>query len=256
MADNLSPGNEPAANPESEPGGTLGRRPALPLIGALLAAVAIGVLLVVIAIGGGGGSDDDGTDAALADKPSAGLDTEIPTLVATIPVLPTPVATVGTARVGPSDRFIIRKLGVDAPITLKSVGLDGQMPDPDGPDDVAYYDFSAWPGLGGGPGTGGNAVFAGHVDSGRKACKNGSVKPPCQAVLWDLKKLLPGDEIEVKVSGVSHIYRVTGGQALDPTDVRPVVTSSAQESITIITCTGEFRNGEYTSRWVVGALKV
>lgn len=95
--------------------------------------------------------------------------------------------------VGADDRFIIEKFGVDAPLTYRSVGLDGAMPNPDGPDDVAYYDFSAWPGKGGAPGKGGNAVFAGHVDSGAKPCRNGTVPPPCQAVLWDLNGLKVGD---------------------------------------------------------------
>ena len=255
MSENQSPGNEPPDSPgRSGPGGILTGRPALPLIGGLVAALAIGVLLVVIALSGGG--DDGSPSDADADKPSAGLSTEVLTPIATIPILPTPVATVGTAQVGDADRFVIRKIAVDAPFSVKVVGLDGQMPDPNGPDDIAYYDFSAWPGLGGGPGTGGTTVLAGHVDSGRKWCKNGTVKPPCTAVLWDLKKLVPGDEIELRVSGVSHVYRVTGGQAFDPSDVRPVVTSTAQESLTIITCAGEFRNGEYTNRWVVTALKV
>ena len=60
------------------------------------------------------------------------------------------------------------------------------MPNPNGSDDVAYYNFSAWPGKGGAPGQGGNSVFAGHVDSGRAPCKNGTVPPPCEAVFWDI----------------------------------------------------------------------
>ena len=76
------------------------------------------------------------------------------------------------------------------------------MANPDGPDDVAYYNFSAWPGKGGAPGLGGNAVFAGHVDSGTKACNNGAVPPPCQAVFWDISALRLGDEVQVHVDGV------------------------------------------------------
>lgn len=161
--------------------------------------------------------------------------------------------------VGAEDRFVISKFGVDAPLTYRKVGKDGQMPNPDGPDDIAYYDFSEWPGIGGAPGKGGNGVFAGHVDSGQKSCKNGTVKPPCEAVLWDLNKLRAGDEIEVRVSGQSYEYRVTSNQPV-PATTGPwdqIVSSTAEESITIITCGGDFNREtrEYTNRQVVTAVR-
>src|SRR4051794_8277077 len=192
-----------------------GRRPPpLPIIGALVAVVVIGVALVVIALGSGGGGGGGGGSGGENLHP--GLQTEQPTPEATPDPTnrtpPTPVVDNNLTAVGSGDKLNISKYGISAPLTYKVVGPDGQMPNPDGPDDIAYYNFSAWPGKGGAPGKGGNAVFAGHVDSGAKACKNGSVPPPCQAVLWDLNSLKVGDEIEIKLAGVSYKYSVTSNQ--------------------------------------------
>ena len=59
----------------------------------------------------------------------------------------------------------IPSIGVDASVYSRSVGTNGQMGNPIGAWDAIWYDFSAWPGMGGYPGEpGANAVFAGHVD--------------------------------------------------------------------------------------------
>jgi LPXTG-site transpeptidase (sortase) family protein len=228
------------------------------LIGAIAATLLIGLSLA-IACGGGNekGDDGDGGDfhAGLASSteeptPEATIDLARPTVV--------PTANPNISSLGNGDRLIITKFGVDAPLTLKKVGTDGQMPDPETPDDVAYYDFTDWPGLGGGPGKGGNSVFAGHVDSGRKACKNGSVRPPCQAVFWDVNTLRTGDEIEVRVNGESFKYSVRANQAV-PAATGPweqIVSSTAEETITLITCGGTFSNGEYSNRQVVTAVRI
>ena len=132
------------------------------------------------------------------------------------------------------------------------------MPDPEGEDDVAYYNFASWPGYGGAPGKGGNAVFAGHVDSGRKACKYGTVPPPCAAVLWDLNKVSVGSTISVRVSGVTYNYEVTSNQSVsDKGDWGPIVAATAKESITIITCGGDFNPAtrSYDHRQVVKATR-
>jgi LPXTG-site transpeptidase (sortase) family protein len=165
--------------------------------------------------------------------------------------------------VGPADRFVVPKFAIDAPLTYRRVEAEGprtgEMPNPDGPDDVAYYDFSGFEGLGGGPGLGGNAVFAGHVDSGHKACKNGRVPPPCTAVLWDISELKPGDVIEIHVSGTVHKYAVKSNTPVSArSDFSPIVASTATESITVITCGGDFNRatGEYDDRQVVTAERV
>jgi LPXTG-site transpeptidase (sortase) family protein len=255
--------NSTPEEPQDDGGG---RRPPIAIIGGLLAVIVIGIILVVVAKGGGGSKNNNGGGSNGGDDANlhAGLKTEAdqPTPEATIDLTrPTPTAIVdqNITSVGAGDRFVISKFGVNAPLSYKVVGPDGQMPNPDGPDDVAYYNFSAWPGKGGAPGKGGNAVFAGHVDSGAKACHNGTKPPPCEAVLWDLNQLKVGDEIEIQLSGVSYKYSVTSNQPVSANNAPwdSIVGSTAQESITIITCGGDFNRDthEYNNRQVVTATK-
>ena len=241
------------------------RRGLLPIAGGLGVIVIAFVLFFVVGLAGGGdgGGGGDGPSGGLVTQPAgsptveATIDLSRPTVVATRdPNAPIPGASEG-------DRFVVAKIGVDAPLSYKVVyydGVTGVMPNPDGPDDIAYYDFSAFPGKGGTPGAGGNTVFSGHVDSGRVACKNGTVRPPCEAVLWDLSRLRLGDEIEVRLAGQVYRYRVTSNQPVgaDSADWDRIVSSTAQESITIITCGGDFNRetGQYDSRQVVTAIRV
>jgi hypothetical protein len=206
-----------------------------------------------VAIGGGGDkkSNDDSALAGLANDdlptPAATIDLNRPTVVSN--------ANPNLNAVGANDRISIGKIDVNAPISYKPVGADGLPPDPDGPDDLAYYDFTAWPGLGGAPGKGGNAVFAGHVDSGKKACKNGTVPPPCTAVLWDLRKVAPGDEIQIQFAGVTYKYQVIGADTVNAStaDWAAIYATSKDPMITIITCGGDFSSGEYNKRSVITA---
>ncbi|MPZ50402.1 MAG: sortase [Dehalococcoidia bacterium] len=245
--------------PENQPPAKRGLPLPLPLIGALGGVVVIGLILVVVALGGGGGGDGGGED----DPEHAGLASTVvqPTIEATIDLARATVDSItNPTSVSEGDRMVISKFGVEAPLTLKTVGLDGVMPNPNGPDDVVIYDFSAWPGKGGAPGKGGNIIFSGHVDSGRVACKDGSVPPPCQAVFWDINGLRIDDEIEIQMSGESHKYRVTTNEpvnaATGPWD--QIVSATAEESITLITCGGDFNRDtrEYNSRQVVTAVRI
>ena len=239
----------------------LGRRPRLLIAGASGVAFAIGILLVVVAFGGGG-EGDGGRSAGPDEVQSAGLATEVPTAVATIDASRATAPgdqNLNLNSLSDGDRMVIAKIGVDAPLSYKAVipSPDGVTipPRPNGPDDVAYYDFSAYPGLGGAPGVGGNAVFAGEVDSGKKPCKNGTVQPPCEAVFWDLKMLLPGDEIQVYLSGSRYSYRVTANEAVSASQTawEKVYAATAQPSLTLITCAGSFADGQYDKRIVVTA---
>ena len=248
--------------PESS-GGVLGGRPPLAIIGGVIAVVVVGIIIVAVALGGGGDDDGNGGPASQSSPAaSGGLVT---------PVLPTPAGTPlaqGDAipnapqlsSVGAGDRLVVSKYGINAPLSYKTVGPDGVMPNPNGADDVAYYNFSAWPGLGGAPGLGGNAVFAGHVDSGRTPCKNGTVPPPCEAVFWDIGKLSIGDEIQVVIGENTFRYSVTSNAPVhaETGDWESIVTARSQESITLITCGGDFNptTREYSHRQVVVALRV
>jgi hypothetical protein len=250
--------------------GLLARRGALPIIGGLAAVLVIGVVIVLAAGGGGGSSAVAQPTSAPAD--SAGL---AKTPVATIAPPPTPVATQGpvvvtkpTAGVpgqDSGDRLVIAKANVNAPISLKVVPASGgELASPNGSDDVVFYDFSAWPGIGGYPGAGGTAIFSGHVDWGGRdgtGCKNNTVPAPCTAVFWDLDKLAAGDTIEVRLKGVSYTYKVTGAvdMAADDTDTwNRVIASSSKEGITLITCGGDFNKTthEYDKRHIVTGERV
>jgi len=233
-----------------------GRAP-LPVIGGLAALVVIGIIFVAVALGGGGGDGNGNTAVgATPTASSGGLQTSEPTVEATIDLARPTTAAENLTSVGSGDRLVIAKFGVNAPLTYRSVGLDGVMPNPEGSDDIAYYDFSAWPGKGGRPGAG-NAVYAGHVDSGAKPCKNGTVPPPCQAVLWDLNNLRVGDEIQMVVGGQTLTYAVKSNQPVSATSGPwdQIVSSTQTPTITIITCGGDFNREtrEYTNRQVVVA---
>ena len=245
------------SGPEQEGSGGFFSGSPLKLIGAGAIVLAVGILVAVVAFSGG----DNGGDQTTAESENAGLqaDTPLPTVEATVALdRPTAVPPPHLESVGAGDRLVLPKFGISGPLSIKKVGPDGVMPDPANPDEVAYYDFSEWPGLGGAPGRGGNSVYSGHVDSGFKACKNGSVPPPCQAVFWDLRNLKIGDEVEIHLSGQVLRYRVTANQYF-PTGDAPwdkIVTATSKETMTVITCTGSFINGEYNSRQVLTAERI
>jgi LPXTG-site transpeptidase (sortase) family protein len=116
---------------------------------------------------------------------------------------------------------------------------------PDARDVVAWYNFSAKPGIGS------NAVFAGHVTW------FGS------AVFYNLTSLAAGDEIRLLANDgteleytVSEVFDVS---ASDPNAVQ-VMAGTAKDTLTIITCSGDFTDtndpifgGEYDRRHVVRA---
>jgi len=159
----------------------------------------------------------------------------------------------GTGEAGRGDfggtRLMIPKIGVDAPFTVKDVGTDGQMPNPNGPEDVAWYDFSQWPGLGGLPGKGGNTVLAGHVDYINYG----------PAVFWRLQELEVGDTVEIRLSdGTTATYKIEFNKTIEAAaaDWTPIVEATADESVTLITCGGEFSAGHYTNRQIIWGRRV
>jgi LPXTG-site transpeptidase (sortase) family protein len=141
--------------------------------------------------------------------------------------------------------MVIPKIGVDAPVTIRVMGPDGVMGAPNGRFDVVWYDFSAFPGLGGYPGASGNAIFSGHVD----------YHPHYEAVFWDLRLLAPGDIIEVYLAdGTVARYSVQWAQTITPeTDFASYCTNTGEGLITIVTCQGTFNSAtrQYDQRLVV-----
>ena len=154
-------------------------------------------------------------------------------------------------------RLRIPVLGVDAPVGQRYV--DQKMPNPTGPGDVVWYDFSEWDGLGGVPGGGRNAVFSGHVDYNH-SIPWAEANYRGEGVFFDLRLLSPGDVIEVEVGGKTMQYTVqwTRQIAADgpDSDWLPVLTGDVPvDSITLITCGGEFdvATKSYRDRFIVRA---
>ncbi len=152
---------------------------------------------------------------------------------------------------GEGDRLIIPSISVNAPMTLRVVGGDGVMQNPEGPTDVAYYDFSVFPNMGGRPGAGGNTVISGHVDYHDYG----------PAVFWDIRKLEPGAEITIHLrDGSEYKYKVEWNRTVDPASTawNEIVAATPQESVTMITCAGTFdpATRSYDQRRVVWAVRV
>ncbi len=144
--------------------------------------------------------------------------------------------------------FVIDKLGVNAPVA--SYGLDANFaPEvPTGPDAasvVVWYNFSAR------PGTGSNAVFAGHVTWFGAA------------VFYNLASIQKGDVVRLRATdGTELRYMVDSVFDVDPADPNSVkvMQSTDKDALTIITCDGSFTKtgdpvfgGEYSSRLIVRA---
>jgi LPXTG-site transpeptidase (sortase) family protein len=198
----------------------------VPLAGGVLT-VACGLVLWAVAFGGNGGGS--------APQPFSAMPTAA--------VSPVPASEV--------ERLVIPAINVDAPVITKVVSDDRQMADPDGPQSVVWYDFSAIPGLGGSPGAGGNSVIAGHFDYHDFG----------PAVFWNLDKLKAGDEIAVRLrDGSEYRYRTMSNHVVDAAAApwASIVASTRQESVTLITCAGDFNPGTdtYAERRVVWAVRI
>lgn len=158
-----------------------------------------------------------------------------------------PDATFGRMRISAAD--------IDAPLSVRHVGEDGHMLNPSGPDDITYYDFSGWTGLGGFPTNGGNAVFAGHVDmAAHLPYANLDYLGP--GVFFKLHEIEKGDTIELDLGNGPVTYRVRWVREVSVVegDWDSVLSSDVEvDSITLITCGGDFEGGSYTHRTVVRA---
>lgn len=142
-------------------------------------------------------------------------------------------------------RLIIPAAKVNAPVQVKGVNARNEMENPDGKDNVAWYNFTDRPGFGS------NAVFSGHVDwyTGE------------QGVFWYLRNLKEGDEVIVRMTdGTELKYRVTENKTYRASEapVAEIVGPTPNEVVTLITCDGVFdrRSQDYDLRRVVRAERV
>ncbi len=207
--------------------------------GTLLAAGIIGML---IALSGGG-----------VDLPAEG---SIDELVADATTQPAPNSPDGeTIGVGPAPiRFMIPGLYIDAPVITETLDAASIPRVPGRPDQVAWYDFSASPGLGS------NAVFMGHVDWQTRD------RVPIPGVFYRLREMKVGDIIEVTLEdGTSLRYRVTGNVAAlyDDPNIVKAMNPTNRDVITVVTCGGSWagnrstpNGGNYSHRIIVRAERV
>jgi len=201
--------------------------------------LALGVLGYAIFPGGG---EEEAALVVASPSPSASA-SPAPTVAPAPPPpphLPPPLSD--------TESMIIDRIGVNAPVAV--YGLDeNRVPGVPTGDYaggvVAWYDFSAR------PGSGGNAVFAGHVTW------NGA------AVFYSLSTLGAGDQIRlVDDRGAQVVYQVVMNESMDPNDpaTLQMMYPADRDMLTIVTCGGSFYRtgdpvfgGEYTSRTVIRA---
>jgi sortase (surface protein transpeptidase) len=150
----------------------------------------------------------------------------------------------------PLARMIIEAIGVDAPII--ALGLDeNSVPEvPEGPYDVAWYDWTPKPGWGS------NSVFSGHVDWTLYG-------QPVVGVFYNLHDLGLGADIRIVLEdGTEYRYRVTANQAIEDGDPKAVqvMGPTPNDVVTLITCGGTWvpdwtdpQGGYYTHRQIVRA---
>ncbi len=229
---------------------------------ALVVASSVLVLVVVafLAIGPGtvGGvtiSRSPGTDATTSAS-GAEADATRPSQADSIKDL---VAQYGEPPDATFARLKIPKLGIDAGVSPRVVS-GAVMPTPDGPENIAWYDMSAFPGLGGAPGAGHNAIFGAHVDFNNHVdyADRHFIGP---AIFFHLNVLVPGDIIEVDYQGQVLKYQVTWAKKYpsDWSDWASIWSGDVKvDSITLFTCGGTFDydSHSYSDRFVVRAERV
>jgi LPXTG-site transpeptidase (sortase) family protein len=204
------------------------------LVAAPLASALLGAILVVILVKGVFGGEQHQPEAAVAPTATA-------TARAWPPVTPVPPSE------APPARLVIPKIDVDAPLETKTVGTDGVMPMPSGPEVVAVYDMSEYqPTEEHRVGFGGNAILSGHVDYIHYG----------PAVFWNLSELKPGDDVEVRLDdGTVYHYAVVWNQKWPEEDIPwdSVFGINGDDAVTLLTCAGSWDGHNYSDRRAVRA---
>lgn len=182
------------------------------------------------------------------DDPGAVYDRAVVVTPTPAPATPSPTPSPTPLPVSPFENapyhMLIDAIGVNAPVLPHGLDANSVPTVPYNAYEVAWYTFSAQ------PGTGGNAVFAGHVTwSG-------------QAVFYRLNQLATGDRVVLQGDdGAELTYEVEESFLVDPNDPDAlwVMGPASEDMITIITCDGEFFytnngiGGDYTHRRVIRA---
>jgi LPXTG-site transpeptidase (sortase) family protein len=141
-------------------------------------------------------------------------------------------------------RIYMPKIGIDAAVVTYGLDTNNVPEVPYNGSEVAWYNFSAK------PGTGSNAVFAGHVTwSGH-------------AVFYNLDQMVAGDDIYLEgTDGTKVYYKVSEVFLVDANDPNAlsVMGPTEGDTMTVITCGGDYfyvggiAGYDYTHRLVVRA---
>jgi len=136
-------------------------------------------------------------------------------------------------------RLEIPAIGVDAGIEHVGVNSLNQMDVPKIPSDVAWYDRGPL------PGQRGSAVINGHLDT--------ATSP---AVFYDLRKLIPGDEMVITYANNDrYVFVVTSKQRyyFDEAPMDQILGAASGRNLNLITCDGAWDGGSanYQQRLVV-----
>lgn len=124
-----------------------------------------------------------------------------------------------------------------APLVPMNV-RNGYMDLPYNPYQVAWYDFTAKPGMGG------NAVFSAHVDYIHYG----------PAVFANLHRLSPEDEVVVWLTDGTQLHYSVVSNVMVPVaalDMNEVLAPTNEDVATLITCGGYFDGHDYSHRVVV-----
>ena len=214
--------------------------------------LAVGLLLAAGATALSGcrsSAADIGGDGRWARADLVPTYTPLPPASATITPLPsgtpthpfyTPTPDQFEAAGGPV-RLEIPAIGVDAGVEQVGRLPNGKMDVPKVPANVAWFVESALPGQD----VGRPSVMSGHLDS-----------PAGRAVFFDLRKLVPGDELAVTyANGDRYIFRITKKEryAHDEAPVDRIFGPNPEPMLNLFTCDGSWdrANAIYTQRLVV-----
>jgi len=175
------------------------------------------------------------TPVSSASTQQAATNSE-PGATATPLTLPTPRPIVQTS---PPVRMRIPALGIDTAVQWVGVDAEGRMDVPSNYTEVAWYE------RGPSPGTPGNSVIAGHLDS--------TTGP---AVFYRLEDLQPGDEIITSTQdGQEYRFVVTTSEVYDAVDapLDRIFGNAIRPQLNLITCDGAFDQSQrqYDKRLVV-----
>ena len=161
-----------------------------------------------------------------------------------------PAARSATADPGSATRapveVVVDRVGLRMPVVAVGVAADGQMALPPDPSRIGWYRFGPGP-----TANRGSAVLAGHVDS-----KQYGVGP-----LVKLRKVRPGDEIRVRVTGDTVLrYRTTDVVSVAKKSLPElgVFDRDGRRLLRVVTCGGAYDRdrGGYQDNVVVTAVPV